>query len=243
MIGPLVVRAHVFALDLRGHGGSSWTSGAYKLVGFAADVEAFIHDVIGQPAIVLGHSLGGEIALIAASERPDLTRAVIDEDGPPYADVARRMSARNRAVLEAMRALAGSTLPEDELERRVGSLPVTVAGTPGRFGESVGWDRGAIASVAAALRANDPTMIDAVLAFEAMHAGFDDRLLARITSPVVILQADPALGGLPDDAVDHALKVMPDARRLRFDGLGHSIHLDDPERFLAAVTPLLEAFG
>jgi len=243
VIGPLAARAHVFALDLRGHGGSSWTPGAYRLVGFAADVEAFIHDVIGQPAIVLGHSLGGEIALIAASERPDLTRAVIDEDGPPSAEAARRMIDPTRPTLEAMRSLAGSTLPDDELSRRVGEMPVAIGRGTERFGDFLGWDRDALVFSGEMLRRNDPAMIDAVIGFEEMHAGFGDRVLERIACPVVILQADPGLGGLPDDAIEHALSVIADSRRVRFEGLGHAIHMDDPERFLEVVIPLLEDFG
>jgi pimeloyl-ACP methyl ester carboxylesterase len=48
---------------------------------------------------------------------------------------------------------------------------------------------------------------------------------------------------LTDDELDLALSVLRDGRSIRFDGLGHSIHMDDPERFLAAVLPLLDAFG
>jgi len=243
VIDGLADRAHVFAPDLRGHGRSSWTSDGYRLVDFAGDVAAFIGSVVREPAILLGHSLGGEVALITAAVRPDLVRAVIDEDGPTTIEVARRMIDPTRPTLEAMRSLAGSTLPDDELLLRVGEMPVMVGQRAARSGDVVGWDRDALAFSAESLRRHDPAMLDAVLGFDEMHADLDDRVLERISCPVVILQADPALGGLPDDAVEDALSVIADARRVRFDGLGHAIHLDDPESFLEVVIPLLDTLG
>jgi pimeloyl-ACP methyl ester carboxylesterase len=245
VIERLVEHAHVFAPDLRGHGRSTWTPGSYRLFDFAADIETFMQHVVPGPAIVLGHSLGGEVAMIAAAERPDLVRAVINEDGPLSADGARSTIAPTRPMLLAMRELAGSILPDEELERRVGEIPIRFAtGKVVPFGNLLGWDHDALADSAETLRIHDPTMLDAVLEFAEMHAGYDETVLRRIECPVVILQADPGEGGgLTDAEVERAMALLPDARRIRFEGLGHSIHMDDPEWFLVEVLPLLEEFS
>ena len=85
----LASTTHVFAPDLRGHGRSSWMPHQYRLVDFAADLEAFLEGVVRSRSVLVGHSLGGEVALIVAANRPDLVRGVIDEDGPISAEVAR----------------------------------------------------------------------------------------------------------------------------------------------------------
>ncbi len=84
-------RWHIYAPDLRGHGASSWTPGRYRLWDHAADVIALLERIVGEPAAILGHSLGGEVAIIVAAERPDLVRAVVAIDAPLSIEGARRI--------------------------------------------------------------------------------------------------------------------------------------------------------
>ena len=78
-----------------------------------------VDDVIGlleqlpAPAVMIGHSLGGAVALAAAVRRPDLFRAVVLEDpAPRSADEPQRDPGRMQAFLEGVhRSLAA---PDDE---------------------------------------------------------------------------------------------------------------------------------
>jgi pimeloyl-ACP methyl ester carboxylesterase len=81
----LAAQRSVMAVDLRGHGASSWP-GAYSVGLMAADV-AFLLDTVGGGAVdLVGHSLGGLVALRVASGRPDLVRRLVLEDvGMPHA--------------------------------------------------------------------------------------------------------------------------------------------------------------
>ena len=63
------------AYDLRGHGGSSLGSANGSMAQLAEDLIAALQQ--WGPATVVGFSLGGSIALWAASERPDLVTGVI----------------------------------------------------------------------------------------------------------------------------------------------------------------------
>src|SRR6516165_743217 len=57
-------------LDARGHGDSDWDpAGDYSLDAFARDLVAFAA-TLPEPAVLVGASLGGVTALVAASERP-----------------------------------------------------------------------------------------------------------------------------------------------------------------------------
>jgi 3-oxoadipate enol-lactonase len=80
VIAPLAQHHRVLALDLRGHGDSDWP-GRYSFRLMRDDVVAFL-DQLG-PAILIGHSMGGGVAYIVASERPQLVRRLIIEDAPP----------------------------------------------------------------------------------------------------------------------------------------------------------------
>lgn len=58
--------ARILAPDLPGHGSSPWT-GAYDLSSLATAVETELEDT--EPALAIGHSLGGGVALELASGR------------------------------------------------------------------------------------------------------------------------------------------------------------------------------
>jgi pimeloyl-ACP methyl ester carboxylesterase len=245
VIDPLAERFHLYATDLRGHGRSTWTPGHYRLFDHADDIASFLEHVAKAPAILLGHSLGGEIAMIVAALHPSLVRAVINEDAPlPANDKAgrvRRAIAESRLTLEVMRENTGSALPDEELMRRIAEIPLGVeTGRVVRFGDAIGGDQDELRWWAATLRENDPAMIDAVIEFEQTHAGYDEALFASIECPVMLLLADPELGGFSDEEVAHAKTLLRGGRWIRADGLGHSMHIEDPEWFVGAVLALID---
>ncbi|MEV6096451.1 alpha/beta hydrolase [Nocardia sp. NPDC051981] len=83
---PLLAAAgyRVVNTDMRGHGESSmdWASvtgkEAISRTDVANDLLAVIDKLGGGPAIVVGHSLSGGSATIAAAQRPDLVRAIVE---------------------------------------------------------------------------------------------------------------------------------------------------------------------
>lgn len=73
---------HVFALDLRGHGGSDWP-GSYSFQLMCDDVVAAL-DQLGLAKVTLaGHSMGGAVAYLVAMQHPDRVERLIVEDVPP----------------------------------------------------------------------------------------------------------------------------------------------------------------
>ncbi|WP_433825993.1 alpha/beta fold hydrolase [Actinoplanes sp. CA-015351] len=74
----------VIAVDLRGHGASSWP-GEYALDLLASDIVSVLDHLALGPVDLIGHSLGGLVACIVASSRPDLIRRLVLEDiGVPH---------------------------------------------------------------------------------------------------------------------------------------------------------------
>jgi pimeloyl-ACP methyl ester carboxylesterase len=48
-----------YAYDHRGHGDSAHAPGAYTFLNYGRDLVAFLRGVVREPALLIGHSLGG----------------------------------------------------------------------------------------------------------------------------------------------------------------------------------------
>jgi pimeloyl-ACP methyl ester carboxylesterase len=78
----LVDRYTVYASDLRGHGDSAWAiGGQYSLPEFVLDTAALV-DALGHEKLTLiGHSLGGAVALQFAGVYPDRVQKIVAVEG------------------------------------------------------------------------------------------------------------------------------------------------------------------
>lgn len=124
----------IVTVDQRGHGGSPrFTKEQLDahpgevMVDDAID----ILDQLGAPAVVVGHSLGGAVALAAAVRRPELVRVLVLEDPAPLgpddlqrdpsrgdaflSGVQESLTARDDAELFRIRRQSHPDWPEDEL--------------------------------------------------------------------------------------------------------------------------------
>jgi pimeloyl-ACP methyl ester carboxylesterase len=62
----------VIAPDLKGHGDSAWDDRhCYTVEDHAADVRGLLQSMPPEPFVLVGHSMGGAIALRVAAERPE----------------------------------------------------------------------------------------------------------------------------------------------------------------------------
>jgi pimeloyl-ACP methyl ester carboxylesterase len=77
-------RAHIIAMDVRGHGESAWSAdGAYQYADQAGDLAALV-DRLGIERFVLsGTSMGGVIAMVYAGQHGDRLRALVLNDIGP----------------------------------------------------------------------------------------------------------------------------------------------------------------
>jgi pimeloyl-ACP methyl ester carboxylesterase len=244
LLEGLADRWHVFAPDLRGHGRSGRVPGRYALRDYAADIAAFLAQVVREPAIVYGHSLGGEIAVMVAAEQPALVRALIHGDAPLSTANHVTEEPAHAAMNQRWHTLAGC--PVAEIAAALREMPVVAPGeaSPRRAGDVFGEESPWFAFHATSLHLLDPDVLAAVLAGPAvMLAGYDpERLLPAIASPVLILRADPALSAMRDEDVALARRLLPQATVVQLDGVDHSLHGPSRqlERVRAAVMPFLE---
>lgn len=124
-IEGLAETRRVISVDHRGHGRSTSTgsAAAYSIDRLAADLAGLLDAVADGPVDLLGHSMGGQIALRVTLARPDLVRSLVLMDTsawsfvPADADLAAMLQSFFETYdpatgLPDMSALAG---PEDEL--------------------------------------------------------------------------------------------------------------------------------
>jgi pimeloyl-ACP methyl ester carboxylesterase len=77
MIPFLAERRQVIAFDNRGAGQTAKPAGPYSAALLAQDTARLIEEVVGGPAAVMGHSMGGFIAQQLVISRPDLVSRLI----------------------------------------------------------------------------------------------------------------------------------------------------------------------
>ena len=79
---------HIIAPDLRGHGDSQWmVGGSYNQIDYVYDIAQLLHQTHMSPVTIVGHSLGGSIALLYTALYPDKVTKLISIEGmgPPPA--------------------------------------------------------------------------------------------------------------------------------------------------------------
>ena len=80
-------RFHVIAMDVRGHGESSWSpTGAYEYVDQASDLAAFVDRLELSRFALIGTSMGGIIAMTYAADHADRLNALVINDIGPDAE-------------------------------------------------------------------------------------------------------------------------------------------------------------
>ena len=80
---PVSPRAfRVIAFDLRGHGKSQWSNdGDYGVMDHVFDLATLMDDVVQSNAILIGHSLGGNIVLRYTGLFPDRVTKLVSIEG------------------------------------------------------------------------------------------------------------------------------------------------------------------
>ncbi len=230
----LGTRYRVIAYDARGHG-KSGRAASYGLEELVSDLVRVLREIAKAPAILIGHSIGGATALVAAAREPSLVRAVVLED--PWLSLYRDTKWRTDHFTKLRRALDQREEPR-AFARAVAALPLA---EPGPRGErTVGEVRGFYSAerLATYYKDVDAAFVDAILTRDEAGSAAIASAPPRITAPALVLVAGTG-SALAEGEVERVAAAMPDAKVMRFPGVGHRIHGLRPEPFLEALEPFL----
>ncbi len=220
---------HIYAVDLRGHGKSAWVSNGYHWRSYSEDQVEFIEKAIGEPAFVVGHSLGGITALGLNYLRSDLVRAVVYED-PPLMLHRRWEGNQFRSSFEV-------TLEILDNNRNHDAVLAHVRETNPELDEARWRDR------TEKLMAMDPEVYRATLSGRARANWRVEDLLQGADAPGLLLQAEPSLGSaLNDEESVEAMGMLPDAEYEKWDDSGHGMHSSFPTRFSQRVIRFFDPY-
>lgn len=97
----------VLAPDLRGFGGSEWPQDGYWFQDYVADFEAIAdHYSPGEPVLLVGHSMGAQVASLYAGLRPERVRKLVVLDGLFLPDMDMALAPKRfRAWLDDLKKL------------------------------------------------------------------------------------------------------------------------------------------
>lgn len=242
LIPALALRWQVFALDLRGHGRSGRVSGRYRLEDYVADLAAFLSEQVRSPAVLIGHSLGGLVAVSATVPVPDQIRALIIGDSPMYRESY--LDRMDPNYFPALRDLAASGRSVDEIAAAFAEIHVHSpgAGVSVRQADIPGNDSAFLRFRARCLAQTDPDALSMLIDGRALPDPDLAPALSQVHCPLLLLQADPIRGALLTDRdVAHVLSILPNACSVKFAGIGHQLHMENAAPILRAVTFFLES--
>jgi len=229
----------VLTLDHRGHGESAHAPGTYTLDHYGPDAADFCERVVGEPAVLIGHSLGGVIAHTVAWSRPDLVRGVMLEDPPLY--VGERGDDSFTMIFTLLRQVISDLQSRDASLEEYETL---LASAPNRSGNGTMADLFGEARTRAQARAMaglDPQIYTAAIDGTGLAAAAPE---TRLPCPIRLLRADPALGAAFSAEDETRFRATnPHAIVTEVEGAGHLIHDEQPARVLSEVRALLDDLG
>ena len=231
----LADRFHLYALDQRGHGDSEWAKDKnYGIDEMTEDALEFVRRMGLQAPIVMGHSMGGLVALTMMKREPELMRgAVIVDVGPevsPAGGEIIRNFVRHNVEFTDLEAFVESVRKYDPFRSREHIERTT------RYNMIRRVD-GTYVSKCDIRIERPKEATDA----EPVAEGFtlDDAL--AIACPALVVRGEQSMV-LEADAGERFAEALPQGRIVTVPQCGHNVHSQNTVGFLEAVSPFLAGF-
>jgi pimeloyl-ACP methyl ester carboxylesterase len=214
IVPALARHYHVFAPDCRGHGRSSNPRMSYSFKELADDVAAFVRTMGYERAHIIGHSNGGNVALVTLMEHPEIVQTCIPQAANAY--VTRYLVEREPKVFDPERMAREAPEWFAEVKR----LHNEVHGN--EYWRDLLW----------------LTMKEIIS--EPNYAPFE---LARVERPTLVIMGAEDAVNAPDEHAQYIADNIPNAELWIPEKTGHNVHHERREEWIAKVLDFLERRG
>jgi pimeloyl-ACP methyl ester carboxylesterase len=231
VIEPLGQRHTVVAASLPGHGMSAPGHGDYSLGALAAGLRDLLVALGHERATLVGHSLGGGIAMQFAYQFPEATERLVLVSsgglGPEVSLILRAAALPGAELFIGATAAAGATVGS-KLARALAVVGLRPSADVAEIA------RGYAALVDRDRRTAFLATLRGVVDTGGQRVNAEDRLYLAEGMPVLIVwgERDPII---PVRHAETAHKAIPGSRLEVFENVGHLPQLEAPGRFVTAL--------
>ncbi|HSW72535.1 MAG TPA: alpha/beta hydrolase [Chlamydiales bacterium] len=212
----------IFMPDARGHGSSTVPDRGYRYDILAADVLGLIEALGLTTPILLGHSMGGLMASVVASQNPDLLRGLVLVD-PPFLTPKQQHEVYESDVKDQHRQILNRSMEDYLVELRIRqrnrSPELIELFAQARFQTSIH-------------------------AFEILTPPYPDyrQLISSLSIPSLLVIG--GVNGIVSSTMAAELVgINPSLKFIQIEEAGHAIPFDQPERFSAAIKAFLSSIA
>jgi pimeloyl-ACP methyl ester carboxylesterase len=212
----------VLVFDQRGHGRSEKPNQGYSPSDYSEDLAQLLREIGWGRAHIVGHSMGGRVALRFASDHPEFSLSLTMEDSGAESNPDR---------VDWIRGLLGS-VPTPFKERETAKKffeenfrndPMTGsflhANLETKENGEINW------------RFHPPGMIETVETGRAMNGMKEFR---ELDLPTLIVRGSRSKE-FPQDEARRMAAVRPNVELVEIEGAGHYVHAEKPAEFCAAL--------
>jgi pimeloyl-ACP methyl ester carboxylesterase len=234
----LVEHYCLYAPDLRGHGDSDWAMGGqYSMPDFVLDIAALADTINRDPLTIVGHSLGGGVALQYTGVFPDRVLKVVSVEGlgPPIME--------RRTAFVRMREWIGHM--RDLEKRKLRNYPDIDAALKRMEDENphLTKEMARHLTVHGVKQNPDGTYTWKFDNYVRMHSPYEfnvqdaRELWNQIRCPVLLIRGEESWAGDPEK--DGRASAFHDYRSVTINNAGHWVHHDQLDAFLTVTKRFL----
>src|SRR5688572_19766614 len=204
----------VFALDCRGHGRSNNPRMTYSFKELADDVAAFVRAMRYERAHIIGHSNGGNVALMVAVEHPEVIQTCIPQAANAY--VTRYLVEREPKVFDPDR------VAREAPEWRAEMIKLHSEVNGREYWRDLLW----------------MTMKEIIS--EPHYSPAD---LARVNVPMLVVMGAEDTVNASDEHAQYIAQNVPNSELWIPEKTGHNVHKEREQEWLEMVLDFLERRG
>jgi pimeloyl-ACP methyl ester carboxylesterase len=214
VIPALAEHYRVFAPDCRGHGRSNNPHMTYSFKELADDAAAFVHVMGYEKAHIIGHSNGGNVALVTLMEHPEVVQTCIPQAANAY--VTPYLIEREPVYFDAERI-------EREEPDWMNEMIALHSETNGKDY----WR----------------TLVKITMIETMSEPNYTPEQLSRVSRPVLAIMGAEDKANAADEHAQFIAKHIPNAELWVPDKTGHNVHQERPEEWISRVLDFLRRRG